>query len=686
VFDCDDGDVCTVDTCQRDGCSHLPIPGCCSQPADCDDANHCTDDVCAANQCSHFANVSACTDGDPCTESDKCEAGACSGLAVNCDDGNGCTQDQCIAGVCHSDFAPTPACCVEDLDCADADPCSVDACDPGGNCTHANDPQCCNSDAECQAGASSSTAWCRPGNSAALGLNGSSHMTTDPPGYWPYEHDWSASTFTVETWFRWDGGGSAVATSDPSTGGVMAYPLVARGRHDPLRRYARARVNYFLGIDATTHVLLGDLEEHTTGSNPGQNHPVHGTSTILPGAWHHAAMTYDGSCWQLFLDGHPETDGTNCPNEPANHESWCAFTVGTTQDYDSWVDGHFKGAVDEVRLWSRALSSTEILSGVEQPVDCDVDLVGRWTFDGSGSVALDSSGSGRHGLVVGEVWETSGLPDLGGDVCADLGFDPCDLDDPDEDGFDTAIDNCPFTANDQMDNDGDGSGDVCDNCPGAANPTQVDTDVDGKGDVCDLDDDGDTVLDGEDNCPIVVNSDQTDTDMDGDGDACDVDDDADGLPDGEDNCPKLANDQTDTDGDGHGDACDNCTALENGAQSDVDADGEGDACDLDDGVIHLLWVGPENVEWQEESGYDTWNSYRGDLDVLRNTTLYTQSPGSNPAAERTCALVQSSLVDPDTPGSGTVFIYLTTGSLGGAEGGLGTDGTGASRPNANPCP
>ena len=29
--------------------------------------------------------------------------------------------------------------------------------------------------------------------------------------------------------------------------------------------------------------------------------------------WHHAAVTYDGCCWQLYLDGMPETDGTTCP-------------------------------------------------------------------------------------------------------------------------------------------------------------------------------------------------------------------------------------------------------------------------------------------------------------------------------------------------------------------------------------
>ncbi|MCC7201470.1 MAG: thrombospondin type 3 repeat-containing protein [Nitrospirae bacterium] len=148
------------------------------------------------------------------------------------------------------------------------------------------------------------------------------------------------------------------------------------------------------------------------------------------------------------------------------------------------------------------------------------------------------------------------------------------------------------------DHDGDGMKDVSDNCPDVANPDQKDTDHDNVGDVCDPDDDNDGVADGPDNCPLGHNPGQGDADDDGIGDVCDdtcdthqfcspyydtvcgtdgntyinaceaerfcasiayegaCDADGDGIPNSEDNCPKVYNpDQKDKDNDGIGDAC-----------------------------------------------------------------------------------------------------------------------------------
>ena len=69
--------------------------------------------------------------------------------------------------------------------------------------------------------------------------------------------------------------------------------------------------------------------------------------------------------------------------------------------------------------------------------------------------------------------------------------------------------------------------------------------------------------------------------------------------------------QDDYDGDSHGDACDNCFFDHNPTQTDMDDDWEGDVCDLDDGVIYVRFHQPEYVEWQEEEGFTSWNSYRG---------------------------------------------------------------------------
>ena len=60
-------------------------------------------------------------------------------------------------------------------------------------------------------------------------------------------------------------------------------------------------MNYFLGIDATTGVLVADFEDTATGGN----HPVagHDGDRSRATVWHHAAATYDGTTWRLYLDG-----------------------------------------------------------------------------------------------------------------------------------------------------------------------------------------------------------------------------------------------------------------------------------------------------------------------------------------------------------------------------------------------
>jgi glucose/arabinose dehydrogenase len=166
-----------------------------------------------------------------------------------------------------------------------------------------------------------------------------------------------------------------------------------------------------------------------------------------------------------------------------------------------------------------------------------------------------------------------------------------------------------------------------------------------------------------------------------------VDSDADGIPNACDNCPLVANaNQADTDNDLVGNACDDCPLDFNPSQTDIDHDGRGDACDLDDGLIYVFLTSPVYREWQAESGYTSWNAYRGSLSLLRATGEYTQPPGSSNLYARDCGLTDPYFFDDTLPISGQGWFTLITGVTNAVESSLGTNGLGVPRANTNPCP
>ena len=123
VAGCDDGNLCTVDSCNTCGeCTHVAAPAgtsCsdgnpCNGAEACDGAGHCsagTPVSCTALDQCHAAGVcdsatglcsnpaksdgTSCNDGKACTKNDVCKAGTCGGTTYTCSDGLACTTDTC---------------------------------------------------------------------------------------------------------------------------------------------------------------------------------------------------------------------------------------------------------------------------------------------------------------------------------------------------------------------------------------------------------------------------------------------------------------------------------------------------------------------------------------------------------------------------------------------------------------
>ena len=192
---------------------------------------------------------------------------------------------------------------------------------------------------------------------SALRFDGTNdHVTFGPavPGL-------GVTDFTIETWFRRDGAG--VATSTGNLGLANAIPLVTKGRAE-LETPANLNMNYFLGIDATSGVLVADFEEAAGGTTLGLNHPVTGITAIAISAttWHHAAATYDTATdtWRLYLDGNLERTLVLTGNPTPESTSIQHAALGTAMDSTGAAAGFFNGVLDEVRIWNVARSQAQI--------------------------------------------------------------------------------------------------------------------------------------------------------------------------------------------------------------------------------------------------------------------------------------------------------------------------------------
>jgi hypothetical protein len=92
----------------------------------------------------------------------------------------------------------------------------------------------------------------------------------------------------------------------------------------------------------------------------GYGADVNGYGGKQPGIWYHVAFTFDGSVGKLYVNGALESSATL----PLNTVSSDLY-MGKGQ----WGGGYYNGLIDEVAIWNKALTATEIqnhyLGGLE---------------------------------------------------------------------------------------------------------------------------------------------------------------------------------------------------------------------------------------------------------------------------------------------------------------------------------
>lgn len=112
------------------------------------------------------------------------------------------------------------------------------------------------------------------------------------------------------------------------------------------------------------------------------------------GEWYHLLFTRNGSEWKAYVNGELNTSATNSTIGDVSNTT---FKIGNRVTPD-W-DPEFTGSMDEVRIYNRALSVTE----VRKLYEWAPGPVARWKMDeqvsGNGQTVYDTSGNENNGTT-----------------------------------------------------------------------------------------------------------------------------------------------------------------------------------------------------------------------------------------------------------------------------------------------
>jgi len=177
--------------------------------------------------------------------------------------------------------------------------------------------------------------------------------------------DFGNANFSVEFWFN------PTQVSNPA---FMVSKVSTSG------------VGYSIGVNAGLLSLA---------INDGVNPPtiITGTTNLVLGQWYHVAVTFDRSGNSvIYLDGFIDAQQTLVGlGSIANTDP---IGIGGPAVSIAGLSAFFDGFIDEVRIWSRVLPVSEIISrmGTHINPDSQIGLAGYWDMnEGVNALAIDCS-------------------------------------------------------------------------------------------------------------------------------------------------------------------------------------------------------------------------------------------------------------------------------------------------------
>ena len=154
---------------------------------------------------------------------------------------------------------------------------------------------------------------------------------------------------------------------------------------------------YYIAFYGTTGRMCGALRTSIPGGSRMNNILGPSTAVVTSNTWIHVAGTFDGTTARMYINGVLQSTrtGTVSPRNLMNDLIIGAAKHGDIYEY------HFKGVLDELRLWNISRSETDIKTGMFlQLSGTEAGLAAYYPFnEGAGQIAGDLTTNNNDGLL-----------------------------------------------------------------------------------------------------------------------------------------------------------------------------------------------------------------------------------------------------------------------------------------------
>lgn len=176
-------------------------------------------------------------------------------------------------------------------------------------------------------------------------------------------NDWAvqAKSFTISFWYKRDG-----QTKNNTGGNGPEYIFSFKSNNG---HWSGASMLVFLEGNNTAGQVKVMIADRTNADNWFTWEGGQSISGLLNNAWHHIALVYNAttSAMTLYVDGVANPNIKTWGNHGdinINNNTITEFRIGAgpndSFDSDDWLSSTFKGSLDQLRLYSVALSAAEV--------------------------------------------------------------------------------------------------------------------------------------------------------------------------------------------------------------------------------------------------------------------------------------------------------------------------------------